>query len=168
MKNIFVELIDALASNNVDFVVCGGVACYLYGLDRVTLDLDISVSFEKDNLQKLIITAKQVGLMPRNPEPIENLLIEEKRNQWKNEKGAMVYTLVSNDGFKQIDIFLSYHKTHEKLKENAKKMMISGNEIMISSIDDLIEAKMRINPPRDRDETDIIELRKIRDGRKKE
>jgi hypothetical protein len=163
MKNIFVELIDALSSNKVDFVVCGGVACFLYGIDRVTLDLDISVSFEKENLEKLINTAKQIGLKPRNPEPIENLLIEEKRNQWIEKKGALVYTLVSNDGFKQIDIFLRYHKTHEKLSENSKKMLISGYEVMVSSIDDLIEAKMRVIPPRDRDETDIKELRKLKD-----
>ena len=163
MKNIFIELIEVLAANKVDFIICGGVACFLYGIDRITLDLDISVSFDKENILKLIESAKKIGLKPRVPEPIKNLLSEEKRKEWKEKKDALVYTLISDNTLKQIDVFLRYHKTHEKLKENARKMKIGGFDVLVSSIDDLIEAKLQVKPLRFKDETDIDELKRIRD-----
>lgn len=36
-------LIVDLAKAGVEFVVCGGVACVLHGVERVTMDLDIRV-----------------------------------------------------------------------------------------------------------------------------
>jgi len=166
MINIFAELIGKLASNKVEFVICGGVAMFLHGIERATYDLDISISMDYGNIEKLIRASNELGLKPRNPEPIENFLSESKRNEWIEKKNALVYTILSGDSRKQIDIFLQYPKTFEQLRENAVKMTIHGFDVLVSSIDDLIEAKLNVDPMRDKDETDLKELRRLKNEQK--
>ena len=159
------ELLTDLSKANVKFVVCGGVACFLQGVERVTYDLDVSVSFDKDNLQRLIDVTKNYGLIPRVPEPAENLLDENKRNDWINKKGALVFTFTSNKSIIQLDIFLKYPKSYEELVKNADIINISGVKVKVSSIDDLIFAKEYIVPLRDKDSFDIQQLRLIKNER---
>lgn len=136
---------------------------FLHGVERVTYNLDISLPFTKLNLLNLIRATGQLNLKPRIPEPIENILSEEKRNEWIEEKGALVYTLISGDTLKQIDILLSYPKTFDELKAKAVTMDLKGKKVLVSSIDDLIAAKLQVKPLREKDEFDIKQLKKIKD-----
>jgi predicted nucleotidyltransferase len=160
-KDQLYELLRELAGSSVKFVVCGGVACVLHGVERNTYDLDLSVSLEKENLQKLINVTKKFKLVPRIPEPVGNLLNEKIRKEWIDKKGALVYTFVSPSGPLQIDIFLSYPKSYEDLIKNADKVKIEGFEFLISSKEDLLAAKKIIEPLRDKDIQDIKELTKL-------
>ena len=49
----FAELLRALGSENVQFVVIGGLALTLRGSSRVTYDLDICYARSTDNLERL-------------------------------------------------------------------------------------------------------------------
>jgi len=152
------ELMKALSESGVKFVVCGGVACVLQGVERATFDLDIYADLETGNLKSLIEVTKQFNLIPRIPEPVENLLDEKKRESWIQTKDALVYTFVSNSGPLQIDIFLKYPKSYDELLWNADEIEIDDVKIYVSSIEDLIFAKKLVNPVRDKDLTDIKEL----------
>ena len=94
-ENDLFELLKALSKAEIKFVVCGGVACVLHGVERATYDLDISVDFDKPNLEKIIDLAKEFGLSPRIPEPVEKLCEKENRDRWVAEKNALVYTFVA-------------------------------------------------------------------------
>ncbi len=161
IQNNIWDLITALSAKKVEFVVCGGVACFLHGVDRATFDLDISISISSENINKVIETAKSIGLKPRIPEPIESLLDPVKRELWVKEKGALVYTLTVPDSIIQLDIFLSYPKTFEELYLNAEIMHIKGIDVAVSSKEDLIYAKSKVHPLRSKDRDDINELKKI-------
>ncbi|HWA06333.1 MAG TPA: hypothetical protein VG961_07275 [Ignavibacteria bacterium] len=150
-----------MTTNKVEFVVCGGVACFLHGVDRATFDLDISISISSDNINKVIYTAKLLGLKPRIPEPIENLLDQVKRELWIKDKGALVYTLIVPDSIIQLDIFLTYPKSYEELQQNAVIMNIKGIDVAVSSREDLIYAKSKVQPSRKKDQDDIAELKRI-------
>jgi len=154
-------LMKELNNSSLKFVICGGVACLLQGIDKSTLDIDISVDFEKENLKKLIRIAKKFNLVPRNPEPLENLLDDKKRKEWINKKNAMVYTLSSLDSPLQMDIFLQFNKTYEELLKNADLIKIDEYEFFVSSKEDLLESKKKIKPKREKDNTDIIELKRL-------
>ena len=161
------HLLEDLAKAAVRFVVCGGVACVLHGVERSTYDLDIAVDLDVMNLKRLIDIAKKYKLVPRVPEPVENLLNKEKRDEWVEKKGAIVYTFVSELSPLQIDIFLKYPVNFEKLYNNSDKVKIGNIELLISSKEDLVFAKKKIKPVRDKDLMDIKELeRLIQDERK--
>lgn len=159
-KNLL-ELVKALAANDVKFVVCGGIACVMHGVERNTFDVDISVQLEKSNLIKIINIAREFDLYPRIPEPPENLLNENIRKKWIESKGALVYTFVSGNSPLQMDIFLKYPITYEDLYSKADRVVIDDLEIPISSIDDLIYAKNQVEPLRDKDKSDIADLNNI-------
>lgn len=161
MKNQLLDLVKSLSQNDVKYVVCGGIACVLHGVERNTYDVDISLDMNHANILKIIEIAKKFNLQPRIPEPIENLLDETKRNNWIQNKGAIVYTLVAQDSPLQMDIFLKYPKTYDELARKADNVIIDGIKIPVSSIDDLILAKNSVSPMRDKDKTDIMELKKI-------
>ena len=161
------NLLQELAKAPVRFVVCGGVACVLHGVERSTYDLDIAVDLDENNLRRLIEIAKKFRLVPRIPEPVENLLDKNKRLKWIEEKGAFVYTFVALDNPLQLDIFLKYPINFENLYNNSVKMKISNLEFMVSSKEDLIIAKRNIENLRDKDLIDIKELEKLLNDERK-
>lgn len=162
-----ISLLKELSKANVQYVICGGVACVLHGVERATYDIDLSVSFEKSNLEKIVEVAKRFNLKPRIPEPVENLFDEKKRKEWFEEKGALVYTFVSNNTPLQLDIFLSYPKSYEELFENSEEINIDDVKIKVSSINDLLFVKKLIEPLRDKDIIDLKELERIKTEKNK-
>lgn len=155
------NLIKELSKADIKYIVCGGVACVLQGVERATYDLDISVSFEENNLRKLIEVMKNSKLIPRIPEPVENLLDENKRKEWFEKKGALVYTFLSEKTPLQLDVFLNYPRTYDELFKNSDELEIDNVKFKVSSIEDLLFVKRMIDPARDKDLTDIKELEKI-------
>jgi hypothetical protein len=67
MKNYLKEMLVTLADAGVEFVVGGGVACVLHGVERVTLDLDVAVQLNAPNLDRLIGAVERLNLQPRVP-----------------------------------------------------------------------------------------------------
>ncbi|MGO9482331.1 MAG: nucleotidyl transferase AbiEii/AbiGii toxin family protein [Candidatus Kryptoniota bacterium] len=49
----FLEVIDALEKEKVDYVLIGGFAIVLYGMPRLTQDLDLFVKASEDNIARL-------------------------------------------------------------------------------------------------------------------
>ncbi|HEX2787033.1 MAG TPA: DUF6036 family nucleotidyltransferase [Ignavibacteria bacterium] len=159
-KNLF-TLLEELAKSNVKFVVCGGIACVLHGVNRVTLDIDILADMDEVNLKKIIDIAHSYGLKPRIPEPVENFLDESKRNKWVEEKNALVYTFFSDDGKIQLDVFLKYPINYKDAFKKADKIEYRNLDLYVTSIEDLLFAKKNVLPPRHKDLQDIEELEKI-------
>lgn len=167
VKTDLFELIKVLSETGIKYVVCGGVACVLQGVERATYDLDISVPFDNENIDKIIEVADKFKLIPRIPEPVEALKDENKRKNWQEKKGALVYTFVSKKSPLQLDIFLSYPKSYEELLSNADELVIDDIKFKVSSIEDLIFVKKHIEPIRDKDLTDIKELEIIYEQKNK-
>ena len=166
-KDLLFELLRELSNAYVKFVVCGGVACVLQGVERSTYDLDIAVDMGEENIKKIIKITKKFNLYPRIPEPVTNLLSEQIRNRWLSDKGAFVYTFISGESPLQIDIFLDYPINFNTLLENSQKVEIENFEFLISSKEDLILAKKNISEIRDKDLIDIKELEKLIKDEKK-
>ncbi len=78
-NTVLFELIKELSRADVKYIVCGGVACVLQGVERATYDLDISVPFDNENIDKIISLANKFELIPRIPEPVQALKDENKR-----------------------------------------------------------------------------------------
>lgn len=161
MKNILFDFIKKLSSADIDFVICGGVACALQGCERTTLDIDINILMDNSNIEKIIKLIKKEKLVPRIPEPLENLLSYERRKAWIQEKNALEYTVISNDGLLQIDIFLTYPIDYQTLKMNSDVIAIDKYKFRISSKEDLITAKQTVKPAREKDIWDIKMLREL-------
>lgn len=159
----YATTITALARHHVDFVICGGVACLMYGSPRSTADLDLLVNLTDENLKRFVAAMRELGLQPRIPEPMEALLDPAKRANWIEQKNAMAYTLVSPLSPLQVDVFLTYPLTYAEVSSAARVAVVGDVRFRISSVEHLIHAKKLIQPPRDGDLIDLRHLQRLSD-----
>lgn len=166
MNNHLKEILISLAAAEIKFVICGGVAVVLHGVERLTMDIDLAVSMDHDNLSSLIIVMQNIGMVPRVPVPAETLLNPDMRKIMVEEKNAIVFTFIDRKNpYRQVDIFIQNENLYTELIEDASFVKISGYKIPVISLNKLILMKKKVNPPREKDLTDIRELMKKMDTR---
>ncbi len=160
-KPHLIELLTRLLDKNVEFIICGGLASVYHGVERMTMDLDISLNFEKQNVQRFIDAMKTLKMKPRVPERPESLLDKERIEFFIKEKNALVFTFIDPDiPFKQIDVFLTKENSYQSIISDTIEIKIMNKTTRIVSIKKLIEMKESIEPIREKDKFDIVELKK--------
>jgi hypothetical protein len=161
MDNFLFDFLQKLYKHQVDFVICGGIACVLQGCERTTYDLDIALLMSKKNLDRFIDVVKASQLIPRIPEPLEYLSNESHRTRWMEEKNALVYTVLDQKGLLQVDVLLSYPIEYTYLRDRADLFEVEDCTLLVSSIVDLLRAKKQITPLRRKDQEDIAILTEL-------
>lgn len=157
-----IELICSLADNRVAFIICGGMAAVYHGVERMTMDLDISLDMAAENVRRFLKTARDLGLVPRAPVPADSLLDPEIVNRFVMEKNARVFTFWDPESpYRQIDVFLTDDQAYSLLKDHTVSAKVDGRTVRVLSMEKLLELKSRIQNPRDKDRLDIEALRKM-------
>lgn len=160
-RNSLLEIVNVLNKKEVDYIIAGGVAVVLQGVERLTMDLDAAVSLDRDNIKKFLSAMEELNLKPRLPVPAESLLSPEKIRIMCEEKNAMVFTFIDpKSPIRQVDFFLSKELSYEALKNDFEEMDLDGKRIKVLTKKKLVELKLRVNPLRDKDMLDIKELQK--------
>ena len=67
----YLDLFAALHRHEVEYVLIGGLAVALHGVERNTMDIDISVVVSPKNMQQLVLTTQELDLKPMLPVPLE-------------------------------------------------------------------------------------------------
>jgi hypothetical protein len=156
------EIIITLASHGVDFIICGGVALVLHGVERFTMDLDLSVDLNEKNIGKFLKAMNFLGLTPRAPVPAESMLDPEKRKMMVDEKNALVFTFIDKKNpYRQVDVFITDAISYNTLIDSVTTIPIENYQIQVLTKKKLLDLKKKINPPRDKDIFDIMLLEKI-------
>lgn len=161
-KSHLLEMLHELSQAKVKFIVCGGVAAVLHGVERMTLDLDLSVKMDKHNIENLDKAINKLGLVPRIPVSLLSISNPQNVELMIKEKNAVVFSLIDDDKpFRHIDILLTDDHSYDKLLPSCEEITVRGETIQLISKAKLIEIKERINPPRDKDIFDIEALKKL-------
>ena len=156
------ETLCSLADRAVNFVVAGGVALVLHGVNRITYDLDLAVAPDPANLRLFLDEIARLAFVPRAPVSPDSLLDPEMVQRMVQEKHAIVFSFWSPDEpYKQIDIFLTKENSFADLFEDAEIIQLRGRRIKVASKRKLIEMKERIRPRREKDIQDIRALIEI-------
>jgi hypothetical protein len=146
----------------VEFVVGGGVACVLHGVERVTLDLDVAVQMNTPNLDRLIRAVEKLNLHPRVPVSLADIGDPDFVRSMVTEKGALVFSLVDfNHPLRHLDIFLSPALSFDRLTKGANWFDIGGGKVRVASKELLIQIKNEIMPLRPKDVLDVQELSRL-------
>jgi hypothetical protein len=162
MQNHLKEIIYGLADRGVDFIIGGGVAAVLHGVERVTMDLDIAVDLSAANMAKFKAAIDELGLKPRVPIPIEKLADPAIVRQMIDEKHAVVFSLTDpNNPLRHLDLFIRPELTYLALKPHTVNVEADGRILRVLSASHLLALKEAIQPPRPKDVLDIAELRAL-------
>ena len=159
---LYENILNELERNNVQYLVIGGIAVNLYGHQRTTKDLDIMISFEKENMEKFIKTVTSLGLKPRVPVNPEELADKNKREFWIKEKNMKVFSFYNpQNDLEYIDIMILEDINFDKSYLNKRVMHDGRITATVISIDDLIKLKETANRPGDKSDVEV--LKKIKE-----
>ena len=155
------DLLATLSDAEIDFVLIGGLAVALHGYQRLTMDVDVVLALDDENLAKFVASAKSAKLRPVLPISIDSLRDRTLIDQWHREKGMLAFALRGPETMATvIDVLLRPVVPFDELKRNAVTKQIGPLSIPVASIDDLITLKTGTG--RTKDILDIEELRKIK------
>jgi hypothetical protein len=156
----FQRLVTALRSNDVEFVIVGGVAATLHGSARVTYDLDIAYERSAENLSRIVKALGPFqpylrGAPPGLPFRFDVETLERGLN----------FTLTTTEG--PIDLLgeLAGIGSYSMVRENAIEAELFGSAIHFLNIDALVVSKKAAGRPKDLEA--IAELDAIREERKR-
>jgi hypothetical protein len=154
------EILTALMEAKVDFIVGGGVACVLQGVERVTMDVDLAILMSPANLNQFVKVMEALRLKPRVPIPPSALLDPVAVRQIIEEKHALVFTFLDFDRpTRQVDIFLRPELAYGKLLPDTEQLRVGDWQVRVLTKAKLLEIKLGIQPPRPKDVLDIAYLR---------
>ena len=126
----------------VRYLVVGGVAVVLHGYLRTTLDLDLVVQLERENLERALSALENLGLEPRVPVPLRSFADPQNRETWLHEKNMTVFSLwhPEHPGF-ALDLFVQEPFDFEAVYSRALRVPLQNLHATVISRDDLVEMK---------------------------
>ena len=144
------KIFPALNRVKIKYLVAGGVAVNLHGMNRFTVDLDLIVHLEKTNDLKFLKAMTALGYVAKVPVRLEEFADEGKRESWILEKGMIVFSFVNpNNPMELIDVFVREPLPFGRIYGRKKVVTAFGTRIPILGIKDLITLKQRAGRPKD-------------------
>ena len=166
MRIIYEEIFDALNKAKVRYLVVGGVAVTLHGVQRLTVDLDLAIALDEINVLRTVNVFHQLGFVPRMPVKAEDLAKKDKRKEWREKKNMLTFSFFREEReFETIDIIIDFPLDFEQCY--ARRIQLDRDNISIPLIDiiDLIEMKNRANRKQDISDIEFLKIILERRGR---
>ncbi|MFH1542320.1 MAG: hypothetical protein ABIE84_04435 [bacterium] len=143
----------AFNENDIRYLVIGGIAVNLYGLQRLTRDLDLMIDLSANQLEKFIEVVTGLGYFTKVPQ-----------NEWPNL--TAVCFRHRSDEMKSIDVFLKNPIDFSDAYSKKEMFNIKNKfKIAVVSLQDLLTMKDKSG--RVRDWVDIGSLKRMRDLKEK-
>jgi hypothetical protein len=138
----YLDLFGALARHRVRYVVVGGLALNLHGVERATMDVDLAVALDPSNLGAAIDAFEGLGLVPVAPVKIDEARDPDTLLRWRRDRNMVAFGLRPGKGAgPTVDCLIDPVVPFATLAENALAKAIGEIAIPIASIDDLIALK---------------------------
>jgi hypothetical protein len=161
MQMIFYEeIFREFKKHRVKYVLAGGIAVNLLGAMRSTVDLDILVDMNDENLRKIVGILEEQGYKPKQPVDPMKIADRKTREEWIEKKHRKALKFYKKDELKEVDIVIESPVSFEEAKKNALRIKVDDLTLLVISMDNLIKMKKKTNRAIDR--IDIEELTKIK------
>jgi hypothetical protein len=142
-------------------LIVGGLAVLAHGYQRTTVDLDLVVQLLPHNLLAALEALGFLGYQPRVPVSAEQFADPLKRDEWRREKGMLVFQLHSDQHrTTPVDVFVYEPFDFDSEYDQALlEPLAPGIDARIIRLETLLEMKRAAN--RLKDLADLEALEKI-------
>ncbi len=162
----FESILLALNRARVRYLVVGGVAVVMHGVDRTTHDLDVYPALNRTNLLRAVRALTKLGFRPMLPVPAESVADAETREHWVRKRHLMVFSLLDpRDPLHPVDLMVIERVPFKEAWSRRARYRIRGFEVPLMSIPDLVRMKRMAG--RQRDRSDIESLRRLQRAQKR-
>ena len=153
------DIFATLNAAQVQYLVVGGIAVVLYGVQRTTGDVDLCVRLTTNNLERLADALQRLGFVPRVPVPITGLADAKTRQRWTREKSMKVYSFIEPYGTppRNVDVMVNPVKNFEALYRKRNVVTLRRVAVPLMPVNELARMKRRARRPQDLQ--DIQDLR---------
>jgi hypothetical protein len=160
----FLSLFAALNKGGVRYVLVGGLAAVLHGVDRLTADVDLAVDLAPESARGFIDVLTVAGFRPMLPVPAQQFADPQIRASWRRDSAMQVFSFWDpTHSCPSVDVFVEDVVPFAELWAASQVVALEGVNIRIASIDHLVRMKTIAGRPQDM--ADIERLREIQSGR---
>ena len=154
------EVFRELYLQKVEYLLCGGLAVNIYGIPRMTADIDVLLNFEEVNINSFKAVIQKFGYSPALPLNLSEMQDEAKRVYYKNERNLIAYSFVSLQRNQMtVDVLIDTPINFNLLWDRKETRKTTDYEMYIVSVEDLINLKKHAN--RVQDQKDVILLSQL-------
>ncbi|HEY2124435.1 MAG TPA: hypothetical protein VGG94_03135 [Chthoniobacterales bacterium] len=163
MKLADVEaILRALNDAEVRYLVVDGLAVIAHGYVRLTVDVDIVLNLQRDNVLRALQALEKIDYRPLIPVHQLDFANAELRESWLTEKNMVVFQMMNlGRPSTKLDIFVTEPFDFEREYAAAKWEKVFGIQCPIVQLETLISMKEKAG--RGKDIGDLGELRKLLD-----
>jgi hypothetical protein len=157
----FEAVAQALDTAQVRYIVAGGLAVVAHGYIRLTVDIDLVIALDAENIRQSFRALAGLGYQPSVPIDAEAFARVEQRDRWREEKGMRVLNFHS-DAFRGVSVDVFVYEPFDFEQEYGAALradLLPGVTVHFASIPTLIRLKQAAGRARDLD--DIEHLRRI-------
>ena len=156
----YLKIFNALDDRKVRYIVCGGLAMNIYGIPRMTIDIDLLIDFTKENVEVFQKILSELKYKPLQPVDLESFIDAKSRKEAIDDKNMIVYSYYNQiSNFMQLDVLLDVPLSFDEMWNRKSEVKSGGISIYLVSVEDLIKMKEYSNRIQDRD--DIVLLNKF-------
>ncbi|MBC7695908.1 MAG: hypothetical protein H7141_10745 [Burkholderiales bacterium] len=154
------KIFDILNQYHVKYLVCGGLAVNIYGIPRMTADIDLLLDFDEINIQNFELGVKHLLFQSVIPLSISTFINKEERLKAIKEKSLIAYSYFNSSiGFMNLDVLLDTPIEFDVLWKNKTDRLLGLTPIHLVCVEDLIKLKRYAN--RIQDQNDVLLLSKL-------
>jgi hypothetical protein len=154
-------IVKALNGARVQYLIVGGLAVNAHGYERATVDVDLVIDLEPDNIIRGLRALQNIGYRMSIPVTPEQFADPALREAWRREKNMVVLRLWSDTHRRTpVDVFV--YEPFDFAAEYARarhEPVLGAESATIVSYDTLLELKRSAG--RGQDLVDIDKLRKL-------
>lgn len=156
----YLDLFNALQLERVEYVVVDGLAVNLHGVERATMDVDLVLAMNEENLRCFLRAASRLRLTPTLPVSMESLCDARQLDEWVRDKHLIAFALhAPAPNMPTVDIIVRPAVPFEQMYSNRIEKDVGGIRLSMACIDDIIA--MKTGTGRKRDASDIEALRMV-------
>lgn len=150
MPTDFIGLFALLAAARMRFVLVGGLAMVLHGLDRLTADVDLVIDLSAESAQAAVQALTAAGYRALAPVDPIALADPEQRREWQTVRNMQVFSFWDSSNTRPtVDIILSPAVPFDELWTTAAVVNLGGHAVRVASIEHLIRMKAAAGRPQD-------------------
>ncbi|MEW6169898.1 MAG: hypothetical protein AB1651_19770, partial [Pseudomonadota bacterium] len=122
----------------------------LHGIERATMDIDVTVAMTPENLSALVGMARELGMTPMLPVELDTLTDPDQLARWHRERNLEAFALrAPGAAGVTLDVLLFPPVDFSALREHAITLQARAVPVVVASIDDLIALKQAVGRPID-------------------
>jgi len=153
---LYGEILQEFQRQKVKYVLVGGLALNLLGVERSTHDLDILVEMSDENLAKVVSILKERGYKVKQPVDPMGIADKKTRLDWIKNKNMKAFNFYKEDEMKEVDILIDSPVQYSEAKRDAVQFKSDQLKIPVISIKKLIKMKKDTGRPTDQFDVDML------------